>query len=66
MSDAIALALLTAIVNGAVTWGVVSTKLAWLRRDVDQLQTRLRELEASNGARAALKTSMVLNDLHHR
>lgn len=29
--------LLTAIVNGAVTFGVVKTQLAWLRRDVDML-----------------------------
>jgi hypothetical protein len=29
--------LLTAVVNGAVTFGVVKTQLAWLRRDVDIL-----------------------------
>lgn len=46
MSEALQIALLTALFNGAVTWGVVSTKLAWLRRDVDQLVTRLERLEA--------------------
>lgn len=37
MSEAVQIALLTALVNGAVTWGVMTTKLAWLRRDVDRL-----------------------------
>lgn len=37
MSEAVQIALLTAVVNGAVTWGVMTTKLAWLRRDVDLL-----------------------------
>jgi hypothetical protein len=45
MSEAVWLALLTAVVNGAVTWGVVSTKLAWLRRDVDDIRSRLMHLE---------------------
>ncbi len=42
MSDAFFIALMTAIFNGAVTWGVVSTKLAWLRSDVDAIM-RWRE-----------------------
>lgn len=25
------------IANAAVTWGIVKTQLAWLRRDVDEL-----------------------------
>jgi hypothetical protein len=37
--------LLSALFNGAVTWGVVSTKLAWLRRDIDALADRLGRLE---------------------
>lgn len=45
MSDALVIALVSAVLNGAVTWGVVSTKLAWLRRDVDDLQDRLKRLE---------------------
>jgi len=46
MSDTMAIALLSAVLNGAVTWGVVSTKLAWLRRDVDLLlEERGKRLE---------------------
>lgn len=45
MSEALAIALVTALVNGAVTWGVVSTKLAWMRRDIDDLMQRIRSLE---------------------
>jgi len=33
----IAVVMVTAAVNGAVTFGVVKTQLAWLRRDVDIL-----------------------------
>lgn len=46
MNEAIQIALLTAIVNGAITWGIISTKLAWLRRDVDQLATRIQACES--------------------
>lgn len=45
MSEALAIALVTALVNGAVTWGVVSTKLAWMRRDLDDLMQWRRSLE---------------------
>lgn len=45
MSDAVWLALLSALFNGAVTWGVVSTRLEWLRRDVDSILSRLHDLE---------------------
>lgn len=38
MTEAIQVALLTAAVNGLVTWGVINTKLAWLRADVDALR----------------------------
>jgi hypothetical protein len=41
MSDALLIALVSALINGAVTWGIISTKLAWLRRDVDQLARRV-------------------------
>lgn len=40
------IALGTAVINGAVTWGVVSTKLEWLRRDVDAAHSRLDQLNA--------------------
>lgn len=45
MSEAVLIAFVTAILNGAVTWGVVSTKLAWLRRDLDTMHDRLTFLE---------------------
>jgi hypothetical protein len=37
--------ILSAIINAAVTWGVVSTKLAWLRRDIDDAISRVTRLE---------------------
>ncbi|CDN87483.1 MULTISPECIES: hypothetical protein [Hydrogenophaga] len=44
MSQLVSIAV-TALVNGAVMWGVVSTKLDWLRADVDRLETRVAHLE---------------------
>lgn len=44
MSETLLIALVTAAINGAVTWGVVSTKLAWMRRDLDDHGDQLREL----------------------
>lgn len=41
-----ALALVVIIGNGLVTWGVVSTKLNWMRRDLDRCEARLDKLEA--------------------
>ncbi|MCL4315633.1 MAG: hypothetical protein M1527_02005 [Gammaproteobacteria bacterium] len=35
---------LTAIVNGAVMWGVVRTELKYMRRDVDRAHKRLDRL----------------------
>jgi len=35
----------SAILNAAVTWGVISTKLAWLRRDVDRIEKRMQDWE---------------------
>lgn len=45
MSEALLMALVGAALNGAVTWGVVSTKLAWMRRDIEQLDKRTERLE---------------------
>lgn len=45
MSENVLLLLLSAVVNGAVTWGVVSTKLEWFRRDLDSLAERLTHME---------------------
>jgi hypothetical protein len=44
MPDSVALIVLSAIINAATTWGVVSTKLAWLRRDVDDAHRRIDSL----------------------
>ena len=44
MSEALLIALVTAVLNGAVTWGIISTKLQWLRRDVDLAHQRLDNL----------------------
>lgn len=38
MSEAVQIALVTALLNGAVTWGVMTTKLAWMRRDLDEVR----------------------------
>lgn len=45
MSDGLIVALMGAVLNGAVTWGIVSTKLAWMRRDLDSQDARLTYLE---------------------
>jgi hypothetical protein len=50
MSDAMFIALVTAAINGAVTWGVMSTKLAWMRRDIDSLTDRITFLERERAA----------------
>ncbi len=34
----------TALANGAVTWGVIKTQLAWLRADVNNAHTRIDNL----------------------
>lgn len=38
------LIVLTAIANGAVTWGVIRTELKYLRRDVDHAHRRLDDI----------------------
>ena len=45
MSEQLVILLVSAAINGAVTWGVVTTKLAWLRRDLDDHHLRLQWLE---------------------
>jgi hypothetical protein len=39
------IALAGAVLNAAATWGVVSTKLAWLRRDLNEVMDRIDALE---------------------
>lgn len=46
MTDVVLVALVGAVANGLVTWGVVSTKLAWMRRDIDDLREALKALQA--------------------
>ncbi len=41
------LVVFTAVLNGAVTWGVVSTKLQWLRSDVNRAHKRIDKLETA-------------------
>lgn len=43
---------LSALVNGAVTWGVVKTQLVWLRRDVDELRAHVFPASRPNNGRA--------------
>lgn len=54
MSESLQIALtvagITGLVNAAVTWGVISTQLAWLRRDVDLAHSRIDAM-AKSGAR---------------
>lgn len=45
MNPEFAMAVGTIIANAAMTWGVMTVKLAWLRSDVDQLVTRVNQLE---------------------
>lgn len=48
---------LTVLVNAAVTWGVMSTKLQWLRSDVARMERDLlevrRELREMNHAQTS-------------
>lgn len=39
------LVLVTVLANGAVTYGVIKTQLAWLRRDVDLAHERINKIE---------------------
>lgn len=45
MPDELAVLVIGAVCNGLVTWGVISTKLAWHRRDLDRCEERLDALE---------------------
>lgn len=56
MTETVQIALITALINGAVTWGIISTKLAWLRRDVDKLDMRAAACEAMHHQRTRIQT----------
>lgn len=47
MTDTIKVAVFTAIINGAVTWGVMSTKLEWLRSDIAKVEQRIDRIEVA-------------------
>lgn len=47
------LVIIGAVLNGAATWGVISTKLAWIRRDVDELRKWRGEVERAGLLKAA-------------
>lgn len=51
MTETLWIALASAVVNGAVTWGVVSTKLAWMRRDIDAMHERITWMERAHANR---------------
>jgi hypothetical protein len=46
MMETLAIALVTALVNGFVTWGILKTELRYLRRDVDHALRRLDKIGA--------------------
>lgn len=46
MSDAILIAVLTAAVNGAVTWGVVRSQLRLMRHAINAAHKRLDLIDA--------------------
>ena len=52
IGEALLIALVSAVINGAVVWGVVSTKLEWLRADVDHAHRRLDLIDAPQGQSA--------------
>jgi hypothetical protein len=41
VSDSLLTALITAVITGAVNWGILSTKLAYMSRDIAELKERL-------------------------
>ncbi len=45
MPDELVVVILSAIGNGLVTWGVISTKLAWHKSLLDDHGDRLKALE---------------------
>lgn len=45
MSPEMLVSIGTIIANAAMTWGVMTVKLAWLRADVDSLMKRVNQIE---------------------
>lgn len=45
-ADKLLVPLATLAVNAAMTYGVISTQLQWLRHDLDRQQTQIERIEA--------------------
>jgi hypothetical protein len=45
LSDGVKIALISAILNGGITWGVMATKLDWMRSDLAKLEQRIDRVE---------------------
>jgi hypothetical protein len=45
ISETLLTAIVTALLTGAVNWGVLSTKLTYMARDIEDLKERLRACE---------------------
>lgn len=58
VNDTLLTALLTALITGAVNWGVFSTKLSYMTRDIAELKRRLDDIVdlQTYRRRTALKT----------
>ena len=46
MSESAKIAIITAVLNGAITWGIVTTKMDWMRADIAKLEQRIDRMEA--------------------
>ena len=45
MSETVWLVIISAVLNGAVVWGVIRTEIKYLRRDVDRAHERMDNFE---------------------
>jgi len=45
LGDKLLIPLATLVLNAAMTWGVVSTQLQWLRADLNRQQAQIDRLE---------------------
>ena len=53
MSETVKIVIATTIANALVTWGVMSTKLDWLRRDFERLEHRVELIELRSVSKEA-------------
>lgn len=52
MSEAMVIVIVSAVINGAVVWGVVRTELKYHRRDIDHAHKRIDAIERRAGRAA--------------